>query len=176
VYSRRAQRAVGKLNDVTVMSSPQSPSLTEGSSVIRVAIVSEPETTVLADSLEALLDRAKGFTFSRFEYRVESDLKPRPAGLANPDVVVATLGMTAHDLGVEIDRKVFHGLTQSDLNSGSGRGAVRASVSANLLVRATLQDFYDPYASPKPTPIGGTTSESAQVPYSRSTQASNQRR
>ena len=110
MYSRRAERAVGKLNDVTVMSSPQFPSLTEASSVIRVAIVSEPETTVLADSLEALLDRAKGFSFSRFEYRVESDLKPRPAGLANPDVVVATLGMTAHDLGVEIGRKIFHGL------------------------------------------------------------------
>jgi hypothetical protein len=73
-------------------------------------IVSEPETTVLADSFEALLDRANGFTFSRFEYRVESDLKPRPAELANPEVVVATLGMTAHDLGAEIGRKIFHGL------------------------------------------------------------------
>jgi two-component system, NtrC family, response regulator GlrR len=73
------------------MTSVQSPSLMEASSVIRVAIVCEPETTVLADSLEALLARAKGFTFSRFEYRDESDLKPRPAGLADPDVVVATL-------------------------------------------------------------------------------------
>ena len=73
------------------MTSVQSPSLTEASSVIRVAIVCEPETTVLADSLEALLERAKGFTFSRFEYRAESDLKPKPAGVANPDVVVATL-------------------------------------------------------------------------------------
>jgi DNA-binding NtrC family response regulator len=73
------------------MTSVQSPSPTEASSVIRVAIVCEPETTVLADSLEALLARAKGFTFSRFEYRDESDLKPRPAGLADPDVVVATL-------------------------------------------------------------------------------------
>jgi DNA-binding NtrC family response regulator len=59
--------------------------------VIRVAIVSEPETTVLADSLEALLERAKGFAFSRFEYRAGVDLKPRLAELANPDVVVATL-------------------------------------------------------------------------------------
>src|SRR4029077_19484599 len=80
-----------QLNDVTVMTSVQSPSLTETSSVIRVAIVCEPETTVLADSLEALLERAKGFPFSRFEYRAEPDLKPRSAGLANPDVVVATL-------------------------------------------------------------------------------------
>ena len=73
------------------MTSVQSPSPTEASSVIRVAIVCEPEATVLADSLEALLERARGFTFSRFEYRAESDLKPRPVGIANPDVVVATL-------------------------------------------------------------------------------------
>ena len=73
------------------MTSVQSPSLTEASSVIRVAIVCESETTVLADSLEALLQDARGFTFSRFEYRAESDLKPKPAGVANPDVVVATL-------------------------------------------------------------------------------------
>ena len=73
------------------MTSVQSPSLTEASSVIRVAIVCEPETAVLADSLEALLQDARGFTFSRFEYRAESDLKPKPAGVANPDVVVATL-------------------------------------------------------------------------------------
>jgi two-component system response regulator GlrR len=73
------------------MTSVQSPNLTEASSIIRVAIVCEPETTVLADSLEALLEPAKGFTFSRFEYRAESDLKPKPTGVANPDVVVATL-------------------------------------------------------------------------------------
>ena len=73
------------------MTSVQSQTLTEASSVIRVAIVSEPETTGLADSLETLLERAKGFTFSRFEYCAESDLKTTPAGFANPDVVVATL-------------------------------------------------------------------------------------
>src|SRR6476646_7503113 len=73
------------------MTSVQSPSLTEASSVIRVAIVCEPETTVLADSLQALLERANGFTFSRFEYRAESDIKPRSAELANPDVLVVTL-------------------------------------------------------------------------------------
>ena len=73
------------------MTSVQSPNLSEASSVIRVAIVCEPDTAFLADSLEALLERAKGFTFSRFEYGAESDLKPKPAGLANPDVVVATL-------------------------------------------------------------------------------------
>ena len=73
------------------MTSVQSQIPTEASLVIRVAIICEPEATVLADSLETLLERAKGFTFSRFEYRAESDLKPRAAGVANPDVVVATL-------------------------------------------------------------------------------------
>ena len=61
------------------------------SSAIRVAIVCEPKTTVLADSLEALLAEATGFTFSRFQYGAESDIKPGSAGVANPDVVVATL-------------------------------------------------------------------------------------
>src|SRR5262250_1620733 len=73
------------------MTSVQPPSLTETSSIIRVAIVCEPETTVLANSLEALLEEATGFTFSRFEYAAESDFKPRPTGVANTDVVVATL-------------------------------------------------------------------------------------
>jgi len=50
-------------------------------------------------------------------------------------------GMTAQDLGVEIGRKVFRGLTQSDLNCGSGRGAVRGSVSGGRLVSAILQGF-----------------------------------
>jgi DNA-binding NtrC family response regulator len=54
-----------------------------------VAIVSDPETIVLADSLETLLAEAKGFTFSRFEYRAESGFKPHEAGFGNPDVVVA---------------------------------------------------------------------------------------
>lgn len=73
------------------MTSAQSPTHSETSSVIRVAIVCEPETTVLADSLQALLEEAKGFTFSRFEYRAGSDLKPRPARPANSEVVVAAL-------------------------------------------------------------------------------------
>ena len=73
------------------MTPVQLPNLTEANSVIRVAIVCGPETTVLADSLETLLAEAKGFTFSRFEYRAEAGLKPKPAGLSNSDVVVATL-------------------------------------------------------------------------------------
>jgi len=63
----------------------------EASPAIRVAIVRGPETTVLADSLEALLAEAKGFTFSRFEYRDQSGLKPKAASFGDADVVVATL-------------------------------------------------------------------------------------
>ncbi len=75
----------------TLMTPARLPNLTEASSVIRVAIVCEPETKVLADSLERLLTEANGFTFSRFEYAAESGLKPKPANPRNPDVVVATL-------------------------------------------------------------------------------------
>jgi two-component system response regulator GlrR len=73
------------------MSLAQFPNLTEASSVIRVAIICAPETTVLADSLETLLVEAKGFTSSRFEYGAKSGLKPKPVGPGKPDVVVATL-------------------------------------------------------------------------------------
>ena len=74
------------------MTPTQLPNLMEASPVIGVAIVCGPETTVLADSLETLLADASGFTFSRFEYRAKAGLKPKPADLSNPDVVVATLG------------------------------------------------------------------------------------
>lgn len=73
------------------MTSAQYPSHSEASPVIGVAIACGPDTTVLADSLQALLEESEGFSFSRFEYRAESDLKPRRAGLGNPDVIVATL-------------------------------------------------------------------------------------
>ena len=73
------------------MTSPQLPNLTEESSAIRVAIVYRPEAIVLADALETLLAEARGFTFSRFEYCAEADLKPQAGGFGNPDVVVATL-------------------------------------------------------------------------------------
>ena len=85
------------------MTPVQQPNLTKASSIIGVAIVCGPETTLLADSLEKLLAEAKGFTFSRFEYHAESGVKPR-AGFGNPDVVVATLGafqttnQSRHDL------------------------------------------------------------------------------
>src|SRR5437867_8131712 len=70
---------------------PQLPNLPEESPAIRVAIVRGPETTVLADSLEKLLAEAKGFTFSRFEYRDQSGVKPKAASFGNADVVLATL-------------------------------------------------------------------------------------
>jgi DNA-binding NtrC family response regulator len=73
------------------MTPAQLSNLTDASPVIRVAIVCEPETTVLADSLETLLADARGFAFSRFEYRSEPGLKSHAAGFGNPDVVVAAL-------------------------------------------------------------------------------------
>ena len=73
------------------MTPAQLSNLKEASPAIRVAIVRGPETTVLADSLEKLLAEAKGFTFSRLEYRDQSGLKPKAASSGNADVVVATL-------------------------------------------------------------------------------------
>ena len=73
------------------MTPTQLSNLKEASPAIRVAIVRGPETTVLADSLEKLLAEAKGFTFSRLEYRDQSGLKPKAASSGNADVVVATL-------------------------------------------------------------------------------------
>jgi hypothetical protein len=57
-----------------------------------VAIVCEPETTVLAKSLETLLADAKTLKFSRFEYHSGIDVKPDLAGIVVPDVVLAMLG------------------------------------------------------------------------------------
>jgi two-component system, NtrC family, response regulator GlrR len=73
------------------MTPAQLSNLKEASPEVRVAIVRGPETTVLADSLEKLLVEAKVFTFSRFEYRDQSGLRPRVASFGNADVVVATL-------------------------------------------------------------------------------------
>ena len=74
------------------MTSPPLRNLTAASRVIRVAIVCEPETNVLADSIEELLADAQGFTFSRIECHSQFGVKPDRAGFGNPDVVVATLG------------------------------------------------------------------------------------
>ena len=60
--------------------------------LIRVAIVCGPGGDALADSLEDLLSEEKAFTSSRFQYYVESGVKPHKTGFGNPDVTVATLG------------------------------------------------------------------------------------
>jgi DNA-binding NtrC family response regulator len=65
---------------------------TEANPVIRVAIVCEPETNVLADTIQALLAQAKELTSFRFELRPGCRLKPDAAAFGNPDVVVAALG------------------------------------------------------------------------------------
>ena len=74
------------------MTPAQLSNLTGESPSIRVAIVCEPGTSVLADSLETLLADARGFAFSRFNYCDRSGLKPKAASFGNADVVVATLG------------------------------------------------------------------------------------
>jgi len=88
----RLQQADKRMRaESALLSLPHLPNLTEQSPPIRVAIVCEPGTTVLADSLETLLADARGFAFSRFEYRSEPGLKSHAAGFGNPDVVVAAL-------------------------------------------------------------------------------------
>src|SRR5262249_33528810 len=74
------------------MSSSEFGNLTEANPVIRIAIVSAPETTVLADSIEGLLADRKGFTFSRIDCRHKSGIRPDASRLSNPDVVVTTVG------------------------------------------------------------------------------------
>lgn len=66
--------------------------LPEASPLIRVAILCEPNTKVLADSIEALLAEAKDFTFWRINCRSEFRVKPVAADCSNADVVVAALG------------------------------------------------------------------------------------
>jgi two-component system response regulator GlrR len=60
--------------------------------VIRLAIVSAPETDALADSIEELLAETKGFRCSRLVYHAKFGLKPTAVSFGDPDVVVATLG------------------------------------------------------------------------------------
>lgn len=57
-----------------------------------MAIVYEPESIVVVDSLEGLLGEAKGFAFSRFEYGADSGVKSNAVDFGNYDVVVAGLG------------------------------------------------------------------------------------
>src|SRR5439155_5322466 len=108
------------------MSPAQHPSLTDTTSEIRVAIVCEPETSVLADSIEELLADAQGFTFSRIECHSQFGVKPDRAGFGNPDVVVATLG-------------AFHA-TNTDVFLASLQ---RAFPHRSVLVTATDPDTFD---------------------------------
>jgi len=71
---------------------PELRNLTEANRVIRVAIICEPETNFLAESIERSLAVAKGFTFSRIDCRSEFGVKPDAPRFSNPDVVVGTLG------------------------------------------------------------------------------------
>jgi two-component system, NtrC family, response regulator GlrR len=78
------------------------PSLTADTPTVRVAIVcGAPETTDLANSLEALLAEAKGFTFSRYEYHASGGLKRYRGCSHDPDIVAATLG-TFHETETEL--------------------------------------------------------------------------
>ncbi len=89
----RLQKADKRMRaESTLLTLPQLPNLTEQSRAIRVAIASEAETTALADSIEALLAQANGFTVSRIDYRSEFSVKSNAAGFSKADVVVATLG------------------------------------------------------------------------------------
>jgi DNA-binding NtrC family response regulator len=74
------------------MTPPELPKVTEENPAIRVAVICAPEATVLADSLEAILTDSNEFTFFRFKYHTEFDLRPPTGGFGNPDIVVATLG------------------------------------------------------------------------------------
>lgn len=73
-----------------LMNMPKLGGPVEETSAIEVAIVREPGTEALADSLETLLRETNKFTCARFEYRAEIGLKPREPG--DPDVVVVVIG------------------------------------------------------------------------------------
>ena len=89
----RSHEANKRIREEPALSTlPQLPNLTERCPEIRVAIVCEPETNVLADAIQALLAQAKEFTSLRFEYHSGYSIKPDAAAFGNPDVVVAALG------------------------------------------------------------------------------------
>jgi hypothetical protein len=93
----RITRGTGWHSRILPISAFMTPSdfrnLTEANRVIRVAIVCEPEASVLADSVGALLADSNEFTFSRFEYHAEHWLTRSRACFGNPDVIVASLGL-----------------------------------------------------------------------------------
>jgi DNA-binding NtrC family response regulator len=64
----------------------------EESAAIRVVIVCEPKTSVLADAIQSLLEQAKGFTSARIDCCSEFGVSREAAGFGNADVVIATVG------------------------------------------------------------------------------------
>lgn len=103
------------------------PSLTADTPTVRVAIVcGAPETTDLANSLEALLAEAKGFMFSRYEYHASGGLKRYSGCSRDPDIVAATLG-------------TFHG-TETELFLAALQ---RAFPKRPVLVTTTHPDAFD---------------------------------
>ena len=65
---------------------------------------------------------------------LRSELFAPASSLAEANVATQKMqihpGVSARDLDVQIGRKVFRGLTESDLNCGTKSGAVRESASA----------------------------------------------
>jgi len=102
-------------------------SLTTDTPTVRVAIVcGAPETTDLANSLEALLAEAKGFTFSRYEYHASGGLKRYRGCSRDPDIVAATLG-------------AFHG-TETELFLAALQ---RVFPDRSVLITTTRPDTFD---------------------------------
>jgi len=65
--------------------------LTDEKLLIRVAIVREPETAVLAGVIENLLAKAEGFRTDHFEYQAKFGVKPCAAPTRDSDVVLIAL-------------------------------------------------------------------------------------
>jgi two-component system, NtrC family, response regulator GlrR len=108
------------------MNPAQLPNLTAETPAIRVAIVCQPDTKVLADSIQRILTEAKGFTFSWIECRSEVGVKTDASCFDNSDVVVAALG-------------AFH-----ETNTGVFIASLqRAFPSRSLLVTTTHPDTFD---------------------------------
>jgi DNA-binding NtrC family response regulator len=83
------------------MTFPALGRLADADPVIRITIVCEPDTNVLADSIEELLANEKVFVISRIDYHSELGLQRKAAEVRNPDVVVATLG-TFHPTNTDL--------------------------------------------------------------------------
>ena len=143
--------------------------------MIRVAIVCGPETTVLAELLEALLEGAKEFTWSRFEYHSESGVKPGQDGFGVPDVIVAPLGAfqaTNTDLFLASLQRAFPHRSIGLRQQAERRPRDRFDEPALGRGSSELYRVFNP----KTEVDRGATSDLAHVRLSGSTQTNNQRR